>query len=102
MAQRADTTERLQAVELVTDQALLMTADGRPVRAASQYTDAAATMTVDGRPIRAASTDPAVAAEGGPIRVYCLFAAGTLMTADGRPVEALMFFNAAGAPAPIV
>lgn len=91
MAARADTTERLQRVEIV-DQATLATADGRPVQAASEYADTIVA-TADGRPVRAASI---AAVDGGAIMPVALFAAGTLSTPDGRPVHALSFFDASG------
>lgn len=97
MGKRADTTERLQAVEIV-DSSLRVTSDGRAVRAASEYTSG--TMTADGRPIRAVSVAAGIYAEGGTKLAYSLYSAGTLMTPDGRPVEAIQFFDAAGAPLP--
>jgi hypothetical protein len=98
MGRRADTSERLQAVEIVS-RSMLVTADGRPVHAASQHVSG--TQTKDGRPIRAVSISAGTAADGGEIIPYAIYPFGVTVTPDGRPVEALQFFDASGAVASI-
>lgn len=94
MAKRSDTTEAIRAVEVVESKTRLMTPDGRPVIAISEYIDV--DRSPQGHPVRAVSVDPAVAAEGGRIDAVAIFPQGTLAAPDGRPIVARAFFNAAG------